>query len=202
MSGRFERFDARPAGSYRLVLTYADVSSARGEATTDSDIVEALCRRRPWCAGGAGGRLRFRRPDPRWHHDDDLGGHRSRGRDAHRHPRRRRPSGISAKITLPDSPLHSPTSPPTSSSNGGGHDRGAGLGMRRWPQRCRRRLPRDAAAAGKERYQEEGRVVQCHRLLRIGPNPSTNDAELIAFRVGEYRPRRVTLPDIGPHFHR
>jgi hypothetical protein len=35
-------------------------------------------------------------------------------------------------------------------------------------------------------------------LLRIGPNPSTNDAELIAFRVGEYHPRRVTLPDIGP----
>jgi hypothetical protein len=33
--------------------------------------------------------------------------------------------------------------------------------------------------------------------LRIGPNPSTKDAELIAFRVGEYHPRRVTLPDIG-----
>ena len=32
----------------------------------------------------------------------------------------------------------------------------------------------------------------------IGPNPSTKDAELIAFRVGEYHPRRVTLPDIGP----
>jgi uncharacterized protein YndB with AHSA1/START domain len=41
MSGRFERFDARPGGSYRLVLTYADASSARGKATTDSDIVEA-----------------------------------------------------------------------------------------------------------------------------------------------------------------
>jgi hypothetical protein len=36
------------------------------------------------------------------------------------------------------------------------------------------------------------------RLLGIGPNPSTKDAELIAFRVGEYNPRRVTLPDIGP----
>ena len=35
-------------------------------------------------------------------------------------------------------------------------------------------------------------------LLGIGPNPSTKDAELIAFRVGEYHPRRVTLPDIGP----
>ena len=28
MSGRFERFDARPGGSYRMVLTYADASAA------------------------------------------------------------------------------------------------------------------------------------------------------------------------------
>ena len=41
MSGRFERFDARPGGSYRLVLTYADAASVRGKATADSDIVEA-----------------------------------------------------------------------------------------------------------------------------------------------------------------
>jgi uncharacterized protein YndB with AHSA1/START domain len=41
MSGRFERFDARPGGSYRLVLTYTDASAARGKATTDSDIVDA-----------------------------------------------------------------------------------------------------------------------------------------------------------------
>ena len=41
MSGRFERFDARPGGSYRLVLTYEDASSAPGKATADSDIVEA-----------------------------------------------------------------------------------------------------------------------------------------------------------------
>ena len=41
MSGRFERFDARPGGSYRLVLTYADASEATGKATADSDIVEA-----------------------------------------------------------------------------------------------------------------------------------------------------------------
>ena len=41
MSGRFERFDARPGGSYRLVLTYKDDSPAPGKATTDSDIVEA-----------------------------------------------------------------------------------------------------------------------------------------------------------------
>jgi hypothetical protein len=57
---------------------------------------------------------------------------------------------------------------------------------------------RDADAPGKERSQEERRVVLCHRLLGIGPNPSTKDAKLIAFRVGEYHPRRVTLPDIGP----
>jgi uncharacterized protein YndB with AHSA1/START domain len=41
MSGRFERFDARPGGSYRLVLTYADTTTTRGKATADSDIVEA-----------------------------------------------------------------------------------------------------------------------------------------------------------------
>src|SRR3954454_16573511 len=41
MSGRFERFDAVPGGSYRLVLTYADASTARGKSTADSDVVEA-----------------------------------------------------------------------------------------------------------------------------------------------------------------
>ncbi len=41
MTGRFERFDARPGGSYRMILTYADASVARGKATADSDIVEA-----------------------------------------------------------------------------------------------------------------------------------------------------------------
>ena len=41
MSGRFESFDPRPGGSYRLVLTYADASGAPGKATADSDIVEA-----------------------------------------------------------------------------------------------------------------------------------------------------------------
>jgi uncharacterized protein YndB with AHSA1/START domain len=41
MSGRFERFDARPGGSYRLVLTYSDPSTARGKTTADSDVVEA-----------------------------------------------------------------------------------------------------------------------------------------------------------------
>jgi len=40
MSGRFERFDARPGGSYRMVLTYLDASTAPGKAEADSDIVE------------------------------------------------------------------------------------------------------------------------------------------------------------------
>ena len=41
MSGRFERFDARPGGSYRLVLTSADASASRGKASADTDIVES-----------------------------------------------------------------------------------------------------------------------------------------------------------------
>jgi uncharacterized protein YndB with AHSA1/START domain len=41
MSGRFERFDARPGGSYRLVLTYGDAGSGAGKTTADSDVVEA-----------------------------------------------------------------------------------------------------------------------------------------------------------------
>ncbi len=41
MTARFERFDPRPGGSYRLVLTYADPSGARGKSSADADIVEA-----------------------------------------------------------------------------------------------------------------------------------------------------------------
>src|SRR5215469_231489 len=41
MTGRFEWFDARPGGSYRMVLTYRDASGAPGKATAESDIVEA-----------------------------------------------------------------------------------------------------------------------------------------------------------------
>lgn len=41
MTARFERFDPRPGGSYRLVLTYTDPSRAPGKATADSDVVEA-----------------------------------------------------------------------------------------------------------------------------------------------------------------
>ena len=41
MSARFDRFDARPGGSYRLVLTYKNAGSGSGKATADSDVVEA-----------------------------------------------------------------------------------------------------------------------------------------------------------------
>ena len=41
MTARFERFDPRPGGSYRLVLTHVDASRAPGKATADTDVVEA-----------------------------------------------------------------------------------------------------------------------------------------------------------------
>ena len=41
MTATFERWDLRPGGSYRLVLTYADSSRGAGKATADTDIVEA-----------------------------------------------------------------------------------------------------------------------------------------------------------------
>ena len=41
MTARFERFDPRPGGSFRLVLTYVDASGSPGKATPGSDIVEA-----------------------------------------------------------------------------------------------------------------------------------------------------------------
>lgn len=41
MTGRFEGFDARPGGSYRMVLTYANASGARGKTSADADVVEA-----------------------------------------------------------------------------------------------------------------------------------------------------------------
>ncbi|MPY92297.1 MAG: ATPase [Acidimicrobiia bacterium] len=41
MSARLERWDLRPGGSYRLVLTYADPSLGAGKATADTDIIEA-----------------------------------------------------------------------------------------------------------------------------------------------------------------
>lgn len=41
MSARLEGYDLRPGGSYRMVLTYADASTAPGKSTADSDVVEA-----------------------------------------------------------------------------------------------------------------------------------------------------------------
>ena len=41
MTGNFERFDARPGGSYRLVLTYTDSSTSQGKTTAGTDIVES-----------------------------------------------------------------------------------------------------------------------------------------------------------------
>lgn len=39
MSGRFEIFDPRPGGSYRLVLTYPSSDASQAKSTDDSDIV-------------------------------------------------------------------------------------------------------------------------------------------------------------------
>jgi uncharacterized protein YndB with AHSA1/START domain len=39
-AGRFEHFDARPGGSYRLVLTYLDPTGSPGKATADTDVVD------------------------------------------------------------------------------------------------------------------------------------------------------------------
>src|ERR1700746_1381281 len=41
MTGRFERFDARPGGAYRMGLSHSHASGAPGKATAESDIVEA-----------------------------------------------------------------------------------------------------------------------------------------------------------------
>jgi len=90
MSGRFERFDARPGRSYRLVLTYANASAARGKATADSDLVDAR-----FVDLVPGVRVvqavDFVSDDPaNADHDHDLGARRGRRRDARGHPRRRR----------------------------------------------------------------------------------------------------------------
>ncbi len=41
MTGRFEWFEPRPGGGYRLVLTYAETSGGHGKTAPDSDVVEA-----------------------------------------------------------------------------------------------------------------------------------------------------------------
>ena len=45
MRGRFERFDMREGGSYRLVLTYDDASGAPGKTSTDSDVSDVRIAR-------------------------------------------------------------------------------------------------------------------------------------------------------------
>jgi uncharacterized protein YndB with AHSA1/START domain len=41
MTARFERFDPRPGGSYRLILTYADDAGASAKTAAGTDVVEA-----------------------------------------------------------------------------------------------------------------------------------------------------------------
>jgi uncharacterized protein YndB with AHSA1/START domain len=41
MSARFETFDLRPGGGYRMVLTYADAGASHGKTTGDADVVDA-----------------------------------------------------------------------------------------------------------------------------------------------------------------
>lgn len=41
MAGRFEHFEARAGGSYRMTLTYAEAPESSGKSDADSDVVEA-----------------------------------------------------------------------------------------------------------------------------------------------------------------
>ncbi len=40
MTAEFAHFDARPGGSYRMILTYIDASGARGKSTAGTDVVD------------------------------------------------------------------------------------------------------------------------------------------------------------------
>ena len=40
MTGRFEHFDARAGGSYRMILTYDNAPAAGGKTDLDSDVIE------------------------------------------------------------------------------------------------------------------------------------------------------------------
>lgn len=40
MTGRFERFELKPGGTYRMILTYRDASGAPGKSAADADVVE------------------------------------------------------------------------------------------------------------------------------------------------------------------
>jgi hypothetical protein len=52
MHGHFERFDARPGGSYRMILAYDEPLTARGKTAADSDIRarERCCAGSSWAA--------------------------------------------------------------------------------------------------------------------------------------------------------
>ena len=41
MTARFETFDPRPGGGYRMVLTYPDATGAPGKTRADADVVDA-----------------------------------------------------------------------------------------------------------------------------------------------------------------
>ncbi len=40
MTGRFDHFEARPGGSYRMTLTYVDPPADGGKSSADTDVVE------------------------------------------------------------------------------------------------------------------------------------------------------------------
>jgi hypothetical protein len=74
MTGRFERFDLRKGGSYRLVLIYEDSLDSPGKATADTDVVEArFLDLEPGKMRSAGCRIRIGRPGLRRHHDHQVG---------------------------------------------------------------------------------------------------------------------------------
>ena len=41
MTARFDRYDPRPGGGYRMVLVYTDATDAPGKSTASEDVVEA-----------------------------------------------------------------------------------------------------------------------------------------------------------------
>ncbi|PDP86774.1 ATPase [Glycomyces fuscus] len=42
MTGRIDRFDARPGGGYRMVLTYLDPGAGRGKTSRTEDVTEVV----------------------------------------------------------------------------------------------------------------------------------------------------------------
>ncbi|WP_240898799.1 SRPBCC domain-containing protein [Kocuria sediminis] len=92
MTARFDRFDARPGGSYRMVLTDDDLTGTPGKTTAASDVVEArFVEPIPGGADRAGRGVRPQGPGLRRHHDHDPGTLPGRGRHQRGDPRRERP---------------------------------------------------------------------------------------------------------------